>query len=171
MIFAVYGASCVGKTTVASRVAEDLKLPLRSCGSVVRDRAKALGIELHAVPDDVHHEIDRATVAWALANEPCVVEGRFLDKVLADVDAPIMFIQLTASESQRQFRGCNPGRTAITVEDLRQADMSDLRFRERMFPYPGTNVSCVTVDNSDMTVEGSVLRIKAIIEAELSRRG
>src|SRR5215510_2480031 len=119
MIFAIFGPSCVGKTTVTRLVAERLKLPLRSCGGVVRDRASALGVSVQAVPDDVHHEIDRETVAWATSNQPCLLDGRFLDQVLAKAKTSVVLIQLTASDSQRHFRACNSGRTGFTLDDLR----------------------------------------------------
>jgi cytidylate kinase len=86
MIFAIYGPSCVGKSTVSSRVAAELNLQFRSCGSAVRDRASVLGIDIKELPDAIHREIDQETVAWALTHQPCVVEGRFLDLVLAAVD-------------------------------------------------------------------------------------
>jgi cytidylate kinase len=167
MIFAIYGPASVGKTTVASRVAAELKLPLLSCGRVVRDRAKSLGIELHALPDTVHHEIDQETVTWARTHQPCLVEGRFLNLVLAGVDNPVIFIRLTASDIQRQLRACNSGRSGITIDNLQRVDAADLCFTKRVFRSPGVSVSCVTVDSSDMTVEECALRIRAIIEGGL----
>jgi cytidylate kinase len=170
MIFAIYGSSIVGKTTVASRVAAELKLPLRSCGSVVRERAKSLGIELHELPDADHQEIDGQTVAWALTNQPCIVEGRFLNFVLAETATPVIFIRLIASDLQRQLRACNSDRSGITIDDLQRADAADLSFTKRVFPSPGVNASCVTVDSSSLTVEECALRIRAIIEAGLPKR-
>jgi adenylate kinase family enzyme len=143
MIVAIYGPSSVGKTTVASRVAAEFKLPLRSCGRVVRDRAKSLGIELKVLPDAVHQEIDQETVTWAMTHQPCLIEGRFLNLVLAGVDSSAIFIRLTASDIQRQLRACNSGRTGITIDDLQRTDAADLCFIKRMFPSPGVSVSCV----------------------------
>lgn len=169
MIFAIYGASLVGKTTAARRVATELELPLRSCGSVVRDRAKALGIELHWLPDAIHRKIDQETVAWALTHQPCVVEGRFLNFVLAGIDSPVVFIRLITSNIQRQFRACNSRRAGITIDDLELTDAANLRFTNRMFPSLGVNVSCVTVDSSNIAAEECALQISQIIKMELSR--
>jgi cytidylate kinase len=169
MIIAIYGRSCAGKTTVSNRVAAELKLPLRSCGHVVRDRAKALGMDVDELPDAVHRAIDEETVGWASTHQPCIVEGRFLDKVLAAVDGPVLFIELFASNIQRKNRACISGGSGITIDDLLRVDAADMRFVKRMFSSSGVFLSCVAVDTSDMTVEECVLQIRAIISAKWPR--
>ena len=48
MIACLYGSTCAGKTTIARFVAEQLILPLRSCGEEIH--ARATSFEVHAGP-------------------------------------------------------------------------------------------------------------------------
>ncbi len=73
MICAIYGHTWVGKTTVARVVAAELRLPLRSCGNVVRERALTLDAGIRELPDVVHQNIDEETSVWVVARQPCVV--------------------------------------------------------------------------------------------------
>ena len=167
MIFCIFGQSCVGKTAVAQRVAAELNLPIRSCGAAVRESAKALGVSSHDLPDTGHRDVDRSTVAWAFANQPCIIEGRYLDLVLASVDAPILSIRLTASDVQRHARYCNSEKFSFTLSDLREVDANDASFRARMYAASAKTVAELTVDSSEMTLEECVLCVRSIIEARL----
>jgi cytidylate kinase len=169
MIFAIYGPSCVGKTTVARQIAAEFGLPLRSCGAAVRDRARALGIEPHALPDAVHRQVDEETLAWALANHPCLVEGRFLNFVLAGASQHVVLIRLHASDAERERRACISGRSGVTLDELRKGDAADQVFTDRMFLLSGVGMSCVTVDSSNDTIPETAAKIAAIVSAELSR--
>jgi cytidylate kinase len=167
MIFCIFGRSCIGKTTVAKRVADELDLPLRSCGSAVQERARALGLSSRDLPDAIHRQVDGSTVVWGLANQPCIIEGRFLDAVFAGVDAPILLINLTASDVQRHARGYVSKGPSFTLNGLRQADADDASFRVRMFTASAEIIPGLTVDSSEMTVEECVLCVRTIIEARL----
>jgi cytidylate kinase len=166
MIFCLYGPSCTAKTTLAPRVAQELNLPLRSCGGEVRQRAAALDMALADLPDEIHSEIDDATVVWGIGHQPCLIEGRFLDAVFAKRNAPIVLIKLTASLDQRCARWQNRQKIfTLTVEDLVRADTEDVRFRARMFHFREPAVPDLTVDTSELTVDACAQRVKTYIRA------
>jgi hypothetical protein len=45
------------------------------------------------LPDEIHSEIDDATVVWGIGHQPCLIEGRFLDAVFAERNTPIVLIK------------------------------------------------------------------------------
>jgi cytidylate kinase len=170
MIFCIFGGSCVGKTTVAKQIAAELGIPLRSCGSAVSERARPLRMNVRDLPDTIHREVDGCTVAWGLANQPCIIEGRYLDAVFAGVRAPVLLIHLTCSEARRQSRRDSSESSPFAMNSVQQADADDANFRTRMFPAPTETIPCLTIDSSEMTVEECVLCLTEIIEARLPRR-
>jgi cytidylate kinase len=159
MIIAIFGSSCTGKTSVARPLAEELGLAIRSCGEEIKKRAKALSISVGELPDEVHSVIDNETVTWVSANEHCIVEGRFLDYVLSSVNEEIVFIQLTTSDNERLTRMLKHRRPDIPIEDLRQIDEIDQRFRERHYNNISKVEPWLTIDTSNDTVAECVKQI------------
>jgi cytidylate kinase len=83
LIIAIFGPSCVGKTTLARVLGAKLGIPIRSCGTVLREEAFRLGISLDSISLEVHHRIDAETRNFAeQATGSTIIEGRYLDVVL-----------------------------------------------------------------------------------------
>jgi cytidylate kinase len=82
MIIAIYGPSGTGKTAISGLLAEMLGLPFRLCGEAVKGRAAMLGVPWRELPDEQHRAVDAETRIWVNRNQPCLVEGRYLDYVL-----------------------------------------------------------------------------------------
>lgn len=158
MIIGIFGGSCVGKSSTARLLARRRGLPLRSCGSPVREAADSLNVGLDEVPDAVHRAIDEQTVAWSLNNQPCLVEGRFLDHVLADLPVKPFLIELSTTMGTRQARACSRAGHVVSIEELEFWDRADLKFRKRMYlgPRLGPNLS---IDTSTSTVQECVDRL------------
>jgi cytidylate kinase len=118
------------------------------------------------LPDEIHSEIDDATVVWGIGHQPCLIEGRFLDAVFAERNAPIVLIKLTASMNQRCARWQNRQKIfTLTVEELVRADTDDVWFRARMFHFREPAVPDLTVDTSELTVDACAQRVKTYIRA------
>jgi len=160
MIVCIFGLSCVGKSSAASLMANELGLPLRSCGSAVLAAASSLGLDIKDLPDSGHRMVDAETVAWALKLGSCIVEGRFLDHVLFGLPEPTFSIQLTANADVRLRRACGRAGHAITMEDLESIDRADREFRRRLYDERKVIAPSLSVDTSESTVEECVNQLK-----------
>jgi cytidylate kinase len=155
MIVCIFGASCVGKTTVARRVAAALVLPLRSCGGAVREKAEILGLPIDQVPDNAHRAVDAASIGWARERfTGCLLEGRFLDAVFAAAGLSANLIELRANRSCRVARArIRYGLLSFSTDDLDRMDAADADLRARLFArvarYPARHM----LDTSDLTVD------------------
>jgi cytidylate kinase len=161
MIVGIFGASCAGKSSIASQLARQESLPLRSCGVLVHEAAKALGVGVGELPDRIHRDIDEQTVEWALRTKRCIVEGRFLDSVLADVPFPSFFVQLTATPEVRLVRACSRSGDAVNIDKLHLWDEADAAFRGRMYARRKQLAPNLCLDTSTNSVEECVVRLKS----------
>src|SRR5260370_13371538 len=79
MVIAIYGASEVGKSTIARLLGQRTGLPVRHCGEAVKERAAELNSSLAALSLDVHQMIDAETRSFVARAPSAIVEGRYLD--------------------------------------------------------------------------------------------
>lgn len=158
MIIGIFGASCVGKSSAARLLAQRRILPLRSCGSPVREAAQSMNVALEALPDAVHRGIDEETLSWSLTNQPCLVEGRFLDRVLARLPVKPLLIELSATSAARQSRACSRAGHVVSIKELELWDQADIAFRERMYSEPALKPD-LSIDTSSCTVQECVDRL------------
>jgi cytidylate kinase len=159
MIIGIFGPSCVGKTSAASRLGQQRNLPVRFCGAAIRDAARSLVLSLEQLPEEVHRTIDRETLDWALSVKDCVVEGRFLDQVLSGSGLPTFLVQLTATLDARLFRACGRSGDVVSIDELNRWDSADAAFRVRMYARQAVLPTDVLIDNSSLTVEECVDRL------------
>lgn len=153
MIICLFGASCVGKTTIAEGVSSLLGLPLRSCGNIVRSRAQKMQISLERLPDDVHREIDLETIEWASSQADCILEGRFLDLVFSGGCPAVVLIKIDALIECRIRRGQERSqRSTFSEKDILRADAEDLSYRCRMFSNLVPREPWRVLDTTNMTI-------------------
>lgn len=164
MIVCLCGPTCTGKTTIAEIVAEQLKLSLRSCGDVIRKRAASQQVALKDLPDETHREVDQETIEWALANQPCLVEGRFLDTVFSG-NSPDVIVRLQATDDARLQRG-RMRRGDFELADLQRYDQDDQQFLRRVYPAR-TPLDCIDIDTSNLSVDECVECVRSIINKRL----
>jgi cytidylate kinase len=159
MIIGLYGLPYTGKTTIAQSLATMLRIPLRSCGQVVRSHAEALCLSHHDLPDEHHIVVDEETRAWAMRMQRAIVEGRFLDRVLWPLRAQTLAIRLTASEETRCRRAVSRIGRVLTPQEIKDHYLFDLAFRQRLYCDVGSIEPALTIDTSESTVETCVLMI------------
>src|SRR4051812_39977227 len=102
---ALFGGSAVGKTVLADRLAKRFGLSVRHCGEIAKQTARQLGCRIGELPFDAHDAIDADTRRTAVArrNSSMLIEGRYLDLVLADTPH-LLLIELTCTASVRAAR-------------------------------------------------------------------
>jgi cytidylate kinase len=119
MIIALVGSTCTGKTTLGLRLRDSLGLPLRSCGEAVRLRRTSLSVRWEELSYDQHRQVDAETREWVRSNQPCLVEGRYLDRVLAPLAGEVVLVRLEATDDDRISRqSVKRGRPLGKVEFL-----------------------------------------------------
>ena len=164
MILCFYGKSLTGKTTLARQLATDSNVPLRCCGDEVRKKAIELKVGIEQMPDEEHFAVDQATRIWVLDNQPCIAEGRFLDAVLSiDKQNDTQFIEVTASQDirlQREIARSERDSESFTINSLKQRDLSDVAFRNRVFPKFVGITPAISIDTSKSTIEECAQRIR-----------
>jgi len=171
MIVALFGSSCTGKTTLGRHLSEVLAVPFRSCGEAVKDRARMLGIPFQELSYHEHRVGDNATREWVGKNSPCVVEGRYLDRVLAQVRREVILILLEASDDDRYRREEAKGRSPMTAKSLQDQAKADLAFSDHMYSMGERLTPSLVLNSSDLPVETCVQRIKSLIEGFPARPG
>jgi len=134
MLVALYGPSCVGKTTIGNALSAATNRMLRSCGQIVRNQAQLLGVEADDLPDCKHHEVDSATRDWLVENPTGIVEGRYLDYVLATSELRPFLVQLTAADEVRQKRWQDRVGPSFRMDDWRRMDEADAALIARIYP-------------------------------------
>lgn len=154
MIIALYGASCVGKSTIAMQLSSEADVPIRKCGDVVRAFAAEKGIAPEELSLEDHRKIDAESVEWVLHNSSSgIIEGRFLDCVLAGVSSDVHLVLVTA---EPQVRACRweerrPGVDGHS-EVVRQDD-ADEKFRAWAYLDAEQLESRSTVDTTEEASE------------------
>ena len=168
-VIALFGKSCVGKTEVATKLGESLGLPVRHCGDLIRERAKQLGVSPAALLEADHRAIDNETRSIAQnANTDIIMEGSFLDVVLAGVPTTIFF-ELTCEDDERKRRCVQKLSGSYSpYSTLELRDENDLKLKRILFQgrVDGTDTSerrTVSIDTTKLTAEGVAFAISEIL--------
>lgn len=161
MITALFGASCSGKTTLGRRLAADTALPFRSCGDVVKERARHLGIDINDLAAAEHARIDDETRRWCDDNANGIVEGRYLDQVLAKFRDRMDLILLVASVSARAERWAQRTNSTIDEAVVTKSDVDDEAFRVLAYGETARTAPTYTLDTSLTDLEASLRSLRS----------
>jgi cytidylate kinase len=164
MIVALSGSSCTGKTTVARRLRDLLGLPLRSCGEAVGMRATSLGVPWAQLGSDQHRQVDAETREWVWQNRPCLVEGRYLDRVLGPLGGEVVLVRLEASTDERISRQSAKRGLPSTATNFQEEAQAELAFAEQMYGIGERVTPSLVLNTSELSVEACVQRIKSLVE-------
>lgn len=155
MKLALIGGTCTGKTSAMKKIAEMRNCATRSCGGEVLAAAKRLGIHPDEVGKETHCLIDQETREFVENVEALVVDGRFLDLVLAEQTGKIFLVNLVADEKTRSMRAANRLReSSESTEDfVATSDARDDRFRSLMYAGENFLKPDIAIDTSSLAVE------------------
>lgn len=162
-LIALFGPSCTGKTTLARILADRMGLPLRCCGELIKQRAAERGVPIPELSQEDHCEIDEGTREWCQLGEARIVEGRFLDQVLAPIWSPStsVLFEISASSTVRAHRWTERIRSAQSVSDVETFDADDLAFRVQAYDGVARVQAHWIVDTTDRSVEACLEEIVA----------
>jgi cytidylate kinase len=167
VVIGIYGHSCGGKTTIADCIALALGATARHCGDLLRARARQQGVELSALPPEVHNELDDGTRSWVRAAASiAVVEGGFLDCVLAG-DPKVILVCVAASEGIRAERwrirfGVSAPEAAKQIRDRFDADAT---LRRSLYSGITPSLPGLTFNTDGETAADSATAILGRLEA------
>lgn len=165
MVVALFGLTCVGKTTIGTALSAAIGSAVRSCGEVVRSEAQRLDVPIDGLADAIHHAIDAKTREWLVTRETGIVEGRYLNYVLAASRVRPQLIHLTASDDVRQKRGQLRFGPSFRLEDLRRIDEGDADFAGRIYTSDGPLPPDYVLDTSTASVVECVQEIRRRMES------
>lgn len=150
-VIAICGPTCVGKTTVASRIASAMRWTHRDCGREVVVASRARGVRVAELEQAEHERIDGATRVFAARCQGgAVIEGRYLHYVLAEVSG-IVLVELTCCRSIRvdrcreRTKRCDAG---LLVDEN---DRGDMQFCSEVYRV-GPRQPDYIVDTTALTV-------------------
>jgi cytidylate kinase len=170
MIVALFGPSCVGKTTIARMLQDQLAFPMRTCGAAAVERAVRLGVPLADLPDDEHRAVDHETLSWVAGHQSCLVEGRFLDSVLASIAGRTRLVRLDATVEDRCRRWA-ARKMPLTSTELEELDRVDVNFRARLYSTSQRIRHVLTLSTSELSVKACVQSVVTLFRASLTVRG
>jgi cytidylate kinase len=158
MIVAIYGKSCGGKTILSKSLSEQLSIGVRHCGEVVKELAAHIGVAPGELSPEDHLRIDEETRQAAAGQTNLIIEGCFLDHVLANCSA--LLVELRCSREVRELR--YQERNSSVLFDAREK--SDAELRGRLYgDAPGRSAN-FTVDTTHLRTEQTVTEVNSWLQ-------
>ena len=159
MVIGICGRSSVGKSTVATILGAQCGLPVRHCGEAVKEYAKSRNTSVPELTKEDHRTIDDVTRRVAASTEGVIIEGTFLDIVLASI-AGVILIRLSCSETERQQRFAKRGGGGRDAYKARDGD--DDALRRHLYGQSGISPKCVEIETSGLTPDQVTNRIMEV---------
>jgi len=134
VVLAIYGQSCVGKSTLAEELGKRWASPVRHCGNLVKTYARAAGIQAELLPLGSHRKIDTETRRIAQQSKGLlIIEGIYLDIVLRDMPH-VRLLQLICADRTRELRFHERSAAASSlISTLRQRDAETAGLRRNLY--------------------------------------
>lgn len=160
-VIAIFGASRVGKTTLAKVLGNRLELPVRHCGDAVRARASYLGVAPENLLLVEHRALDADTRRVASEGQ-VVIEGRYLDAVLVGVTGLRLFRLVSTDVARVERSKCGlPDRDCVAACHLE--DRRDEKLRSELYGDIEPLKSWLTLDTTVTRPEELTARILAAL--------
>lgn len=153
MIVAIFGRSCTGKSSVTRLISGLCSWESRICGDIIRARAAELGVVPEDLSIDEHRRIDTETVAYAtVANESCLVDGRYLNYVLHGCRSSVFLVEFVATQEVRLVRWQQRLGRPVSHEWLSRLDGIDIEFSQQTYADVVPISPQLVLDTADITI-------------------
>lgn len=171
MILAIYGRSAVGKTTVAEIIGTRLQVPVRHCGIALRAAVSEAGGTIAEADATVHARVDRETIEWCERQGRMggIVEGRFLDHVLAGRASTFLIVAMTASAKERAARLKGRQTQGLGPVDIASIDDAEDLFRLNMYGVTPKAPPTLTIDTTKGTASEWAAELERHLREHLNR--
>jgi cytidylate kinase len=133
LVLALYGPTCVGKSTLAQEIGKRLRANVRHCGQILKEKTSQLKIPFDSLPIELNRAVDAETRRFAEdADEIRVIEGRYLNIVLFGIPN-VRLLRLKCSDVIRNARfssqvGKAPNKLSIAEQDSFDKDTSKILY-------------------------------------------
>lgn len=155
MTLAIFGGSCTGKTTFVKYLSNKYDLPFRHCGEAIRLAAKAEGVALSGLSNETHVRVDHETGRWVRTQKsPKVLEGRFLNYVLAENTSDVTLVHFVANAEVRSERLHSHNAADDALHSILRSDSFDFGFCARLYGGVAPLATDLTIDTSCLSMGG-----------------
>jgi cytidylate kinase len=154
MIVAIYGKSCGGKTILSNSLSEQLSIGVRHCGEVVKELAAQVGVSPGELSPVDHLNIDEETRRAAAGHANLIIEGCFLDHVLAESQS--ILVELRCSREVRESR-YQERNSSMSFE---AREKSDAELKALLYGDAPERSPDHTVDTTHLKTEETVMEVK-----------
>lgn len=162
MKIALIGGTCVGKTSVLQEITNRFTFETRFCGREVLSKANELGVDPENLSQDDHRLIDEETKNFAKkSRSPLLIDGRFLNYVLAGNSEDFFFVRLVGAIDIRAARALARLRDSNERAEnfIAHSDMRDENFCRNMYCGVRPATIDLQIDTSELTVPEVARRI------------
>lgn len=166
MIIALYGQSSSGKSTLAEALRQRIgNSQVRHCGELVKARAMCLAVSINDLSEEYHRAIDSETRLWS-ETQPvlAIVEGRYLQYVLARTNADVRVIEVLCSQAERVQRWASRTGLPFGLDDLSDIDAACRNFTTTMYDSVAPLVPALRMDTTSAAVDECVTEILSRLE-------
>ena len=162
---AIFGASYTGKTTFVKYLASKYYYCTRHCGDVIRSAARLSGVEISKLSPELHSRVDNETLRWVKDEEgPKLVEGRYLNYVLADNSSGLVLVRFLANIDTRVQRSSGHNSSEEGRHALLYADASDGEFCNRLYRGVAPLEAHHTIDTSGLSLKGVENELRRLLK-------
>lgn len=155
-VIGLYGGTCVGKSTLARELGNNLPFRVRHCSHALK--ALAPGMSVADIPVEVHEKVDAETRSLAKGNDDgLIVEGRFLDRVLSST-SNLVLVRLVCDKAVRTARLHTRDDASASVDEN---DANDAALIAKLYENVGLRVPDFIVDTSSL---GAVDAARSVLD-------
>ena len=160
MIVAIYGRSCSGKTILSNSLSEQLSIAVRHCGEAVKELAARAGVSPGELNPEDHLNIDEETRQAAAVNVNLIIEGCFLDKVLAESQSILVELRCETEVRNSRYQERN------SSMQFEAREKSDVELKARLYGDAPGRPPDLTVDTTHLKTEETVTEVKTWLQTQ-----
>jgi cytidylate kinase len=153
VILAIYGASCSGKTTLSTTLSRQFSFAVRHCGEIVKASATKRQVPPADLSLEDHLAIDHETRRAAVENPNLIIEGCFLNLVLAESASILIELRCDREVRDERYRERN---SSIAFQ---ARDDGDLKLRTNLYSEIPGRPPNLSIDTTHLKTEETAMEV------------